>query len=62
MLMLKLECQSCGVAYEKPQYYEVWDKEYPNVFFRWSLSYCDKCRKEKEIQALKYLPQVICSF
>ena len=57
--MLKLECQTCGTAYEKPIDYEKWNKEHPNVFFRWSLTYCDKCRREKEIKALKDLPKVI---
>ena len=57
--MLKLKCQTCGTNYEKPEDYEKWNKENTNVFFKWSLAYCDKCRKEKEIQALKNLPKVM---
>jgi hypothetical protein len=57
--MLKLKCKKCGVDYDKPDEYDKWSKESKNVFFRWSISYCDDCRKEKEINALKELPKVI---
>jgi len=57
--MLKLKCQTCSADYEKPEDYEKWNKENTNVFFKWSLAYCDKCRKEKEIEALKELPKVL---
>lgn len=56
---LKLECQACGAAYEKPESYSKWNTKRPNVFFKWSLMYCDKCRREKEAEALKGLPKVI---
>lgn len=56
---LKLECQACGAAYEKPGNYSKWNIKHPNVFFKWSLTYCDKCRREKEAEALKGLPKVI---
>jgi hypothetical protein len=29
------------------------------VFFKWSLAFCDKCRREKEIESLKALPDVL---
>lgn len=56
---LKLNCSTCGKDYEKPIDFQKWNNEKPNVFFKWSLTYCDVCRKEKEFKALKYLPEVV---
>ena len=57
---IKLKCQECGCDYEKPYVF----KEFilaseRNVFFKWSLTFCDKCRRKKEVVALKALPDVI---
>ena len=30
-----------------------------NVFYKWSLLYCDKCRIERQNEALKSLPNII---
>lgn len=56
---LKLNCETCGVDYEKPYEFKVWNDERPDVFFRWSLTYCDTCRRAKQIEALKQLPKVL---
>lgn len=53
--MIKLKCEICGVNYEKPAHYRKWN----NVFFKWSLKFCDDCRRKKEKKALKRLPEVI---
>lgn len=57
---IDLKCEKCGCDYQKPKLFQ----EYlintnHNVFYKWSLSFCDKCRKEKEIAALKSLPEII---
>lgn len=57
---MKLKCKKCGCDYEKPSVF----KEYivannNNVFYRWSLTFCDRCRKEKERESLKFLPDVM---
>ena len=52
---ITLTCETCGTIYEKPKSY----KERKNIFFKWNLKYCDKCRKEKQSEALKYLPEVL---
>jgi hypothetical protein len=56
---LKLNCENCGVDYEKPQDFKKWNEEHPNVFFKWSLMFCDDCRRKKEREALKRLPEVL---
>jgi len=56
---LKLKCSNCGTEYAKPESYKVLSKNRSNVFFKWSLLYCDKCRREKEKEALKSLPEII---
>ncbi len=53
--MIKLKCEICGVNYEKPAHYTKWN----NVFFKWSLRFCDDCRRKKENEALKRLPELI---
>ena len=57
--MIKLECEKCGVYYEKPADFKKWNDERPNVFFKWSLTFCDTCRRKREIEGLKRLPEVI---
>jgi len=57
--MIKCKCEKCGVDYEKPATFKKWNEERTNVFFRWSLAFCDKCRREKEREALKALPNVL---
>ncbi len=57
--MLDLNCQKCGVKYQKPEEFEQYNKEHPNVFWRWSLSFCDSCRRYREAEALKKLSFVI---
>ena len=52
---IKLTCEICGTIYEKPKSY----KDLNNVYFKWNLKYCDKCRREKELEALKYIPEVL---
>jgi len=57
---IKLKCEKCGCNYEKPSVF----KEYliatkHNVFYKWSLAFCDICRREKEREALKSLPDII---
>lgn len=57
---IKLKCEECGCAYEKPYIF----KEFilaseRNVFFKWSLTFCDKCRRKKEVSTLRALPDVL---
>ena len=48
--MIKLKCEICGVNYEKPAHYKKWN----NVFFKWSLRFCDDCRRKKEKEELTF--------
>lgn len=57
--MINLTCEKCGIKYEKPETFKKYNDETPNIFFKWSLSFCDKCRKEKELEALKHLPKIL---
>lgn len=57
--MLNLTCEACGNNYQKPELYAENNKTYPNVFWKWSLTYCDTCRKGKQLEALKQLPAVV---
>ncbi len=57
--MIQLKCEKCGVDYEKPADFKKWNNERPNVFFKWSLAFCDNCRRAKERKALERLPEVI---
>jgi hypothetical protein len=51
-------CEVCGIEYGKPSEYSS-EKYQQNVFFRWSTKFCDKHRKEKETEALKFLPKIL---
>ena len=57
--MIKLKCEKCEANYEKPKDFKKWNKERPNVFFKWSLSFCDNCRRKKERESLKKLPEIL---
>jgi len=57
--VIKLECESCGCRYEKPSIFVEHLTTKHNVFFKWSLTFCDNCRREKELQALNALPDVL---
>lgn len=57
---IDLKCEKCGYSYTKPAVF----KEYlmatkNNVFFKWSLAFCDKCRREKEVESFKALPAIL---
>jgi hypothetical protein len=56
---LDLICEKCGTAYQKPTIFKAFNEQFPNVFFEWSLAFCDTCRREKEIDAMKCLPKII---
>lgn len=56
---ITLKCETCGIYYQKPSDFKRWNEESPNVFFKWSLKFCDVCRKEREKQALKRLPEIL---
>ena len=58
-ITIELKCEKCGVGYEKPADFKNWNDARPNVFFKWSLAYCDSCRSVTEMKALKELPKVI---
>ena len=53
------KCKTCGVSYTKPSIFKVYNEKYPNVFWRWSLTYCNDCRREKENKALRDLPEIL---
>lgn len=53
--LIDLKCEDCGVDYKKPSSFV----GISNVYFRWSLLYCDDCRKKKELQSLRFLPKVL---
>ncbi len=57
--MLKLKCEICGSEYKKPKDFKKWNDQKENIFFKWSLKYCDKCRRKKELESLKKLPGII---
>lgn len=56
---LDLICENCRADYKKPHDFKVWNDSHPNIFFKWSLTYCDDCRRAREGKALKRLPEVI---
>jgi len=57
--MLKLKCEKCGAEYEKPAVFKKWNDENPNVFWKWNLTFCDTCRREKQEEGLKRLPEIL---
>ena len=57
---IKLKCEICGCDYEKPSVFREYLKATKhNVFFKWSLSFCDKCRRKKEHESLKAMPEIL---
>jgi len=57
---IELKCEKCGCDYEKPSVFkEHLVKTNYNVFYKWSLAFCDKCRREKARESLKALPNVL---
>ena len=59
--MIECTCETCGIKYEKPLQWKIWNDNRPQVFFKWSLSFCDEHRREKELKALKSLPTILKS-
>ncbi len=57
--MINLKCQNCGVDYQKPAMFVEFNKKQTDVFFRWSLTFCDKCRQEKTKESFKHLPEIL---
>ena len=56
---LILKCSTCNIEYKKPAEFKLWQEEKPQVFYKWSLKYCDTCRRKKESDALKKLPDIL---
>jgi len=57
---IDLKCKNCGTDYNKPAVFKHYLVESNfNIFYRWSLDFCDKCRREKQDNALKHLPKII---
>ena len=56
---VKLKCEKCGVEYTKPAKFIEYNNEHTNVFWRWSLAFCDKHRREKQDESLKELPEIL---
>lgn len=56
---LNLKCSTCSIEYKKPAEFRKWQEESPQVFYQWSLEYCDTCRRKKESDALKKLPEIL---
>lgn len=60
MEIINLKCEKCGCEYEKPAVflqYALNSKYSP--LYKWSLKYCNICRRERERDALNSLPYVI---
>ena len=55
--IIYLKCFKCKVKYDKPIAFKELAKK--NVYFSWSIKYCDKCRKEKENMVLNILPNIL---
>ena len=60
MKNLKLKCE-CGAEFERPIKYQEYNEKFPNVMWRWKLTYCDLCYKKRTNKALKRLPEIIRS-
>ena len=56
---IELKCRKCSINYERPLSHVKYYKKNKQVFFKWSLEFCDKCRKEREEEALQRLPDVL---
>lgn len=58
-MVLNLKCKECLTNYQKPEAYKEWNEKYPNVFFKYSLMYCDFCRKKIQDEHLEKLPLIL---
>lgn len=56
--MIKLKCE-CGTEFERPKIFQQYQKERPNVFYKWKLKYCDVCNKNRVNEALNHLPNIM---
>jgi hypothetical protein len=57
--LIDIKCKECGCSYQKPSVFkEYLEKFNHNVFYTWSLTYCDLCRREKEDFALNCLEHI----
>jgi TorA maturation chaperone TorD len=54
--MVSLNCETCKHSYSKPKR---WEEFISNIFFKWNMKYCDECRRKREKEALKKLPDVL---
>lgn len=59
MKMIQLKCEKCLIDYEKPEMFKEYNERYPNIFWKWSLNFCDNCRKLKQNEALSKLPEIL---
>jgi hypothetical protein len=58
--MVNLICEKCNCDYEKPTVFQKYLIETKrNVFYKWSLTFCDNCRRERERESLKALPDIV---
>lgn len=56
---MNLICKDCKCSYQKPSVFkEYLEKSNYNVFYTWSLTYCDLCRRERETYALTQLEYI----
>ena len=57
--VMNLICKDCECSYQKPSVFkEYLEESNYNVFYTWSLTYCDLCRRERESLALKRLEDI----
>ena len=56
---INIVCKVCKVSYQKPSVFkEYLEKSNYNIFYTWSLTYCDLCRRKKETFALNQLENI----
>jgi hypothetical protein len=60
MAILTLTCV-CGKDFQRTDVYLKYQEQQPNVLWKWKLTYCDECFKQKREQALRRLPDVLDS-
>jgi hypothetical protein len=57
--LIDITCAKCGCSYQKPSVFkEYLEKSNHNVFYTWSLTYCDLCRREREAYSLTQLEYI----
>lgn len=52
---IEINCEDCTDNVLRP----AWYANEQNVFFRWSMKYCDSCRRKRELEALKSLGKIV---